>query len=43
MSDEELDDVLGTFVCEVRKVGQEDYPAKSLYEMILCMQEAISG
>lgn len=43
MSDEELDDVLETFVREVRKVGQEDYSAKSFYEMILCMQEAISG
>ena len=34
MSDEELDDVLGKFVAEVRKEGQEEYPEKTLYEMI---------
>ena len=38
MSDEELDDVLGKFVTEVRKEGQE-YPGKTLYEMICCIQE----
>ena len=38
MSDEELDDVLGKFVAEVRKEGQEEYPGKTLYEMICCIQ-----
>ena len=38
MSDEELYDVLGKFVAEVRKEGQEEYPGKTLYEMICCIQ-----
>ena len=38
MSDEELNDVLGKFVAEVRKEGQEEYPGKTLYEMIRCIQ-----
>ena len=38
MSDEELDDVLGKFVAEVRKEGQEEYPGKTLCEMICCIQ-----
>ena len=38
MSDEELDDVLGKFVSEVRKEDKEEYPGKTLYEMMCCIQ-----
>ena len=38
MSNEDLDEVLGKFVAEVRKEGQKEYPGKTLYEMICCIQ-----
>ena len=38
MSDKELDEVLGKFIAEVQKEGQEEYPGKTLYEMICCIQ-----
>ena len=38
MSNEDLDEVLGKFVAEVRKEGQKEYPGKTLYEMICCLQ-----
>ena len=38
MSSEDLDEVLGKFVAEVRKEGQKEYPGKILYEMICCIQ-----
>ena len=38
MSNEDLDEVLGKFVAEVRKEGQKEYPGKTLYEMICCVQ-----
>ena len=38
MSNEDLDEVLGTFAVEVRKKGQKEYPGKTLYEMICCIQ-----
>ena len=38
MSNEDLDEVLGKFVAEVRKEGEKEYPGKTLYEMICCIQ-----
>lgn len=38
MSNENLDEVLGKFVAEVRKEGQKEYPGKTLFEMICCIQ-----
>ena len=38
MSNEDLDEVLGKYVAEVRKEGQKKYPGKTLYEMICCIQ-----
>ena len=38
MSNEDLEEVLGKFVAEVRKEGQKKYPGKTLYEMICCIQ-----
>ena len=38
MSNEDFDEVLGKFVAEVRKKGQKEYPGKTLYEMICCIQ-----
>ena len=38
MSNEDLDEVLGKFVAEVREEGQKEYPGKTLYEMICCIQ-----
>ena len=32
------DEVLGKFAAEVRKKGQKEYPGKTLYEMICCIQ-----
>ena len=39
MSNEDLDKVLGKFVAEVRKEGQKEYPGKTMYEMICCIQD----
>ena len=41
MFDEDLDEVLGKFVAEVRKEGQKEYPRKSLYEIIANYDEMI--
>ena len=38
MSNEDLDEVMGKFVAEVRKEGEKEYPGKTLYEMICCIQ-----
>ena len=38
MSIEDLHGVLGNFVPEVRKEGQKEYPGKTLYEVICCIQ-----
>ena len=38
MSNEDLHEILGKFVAEVRKEGQKEYPGKTLYEMICCIQ-----
>ena len=38
MSNEDLDEVLGKFVAEMRKEGEKEYPRKTLYEMICCIQ-----
>jgi uncharacterized protein YggL (DUF469 family) len=38
MSDDELDEALAKFVSEVRKTDGEEYPGKTLYEMICCIQ-----
>ena len=35
---EDLHGVLGNFVAEVRKEGQKEYPGKTLYEVICCIQ-----
>ena len=40
-SNEDLDEVLGKVVAEVRKEGQKEYPGKPLYEMICFMQAYI--
>ena len=38
MSIEDLHGVLGNFVAELRKEGQKEYPGKTLYEVICCIQ-----
>ena len=37
-SDMELNDVLGKFIMKCRKKDKKNYPGKTLYEMIYCMQ-----
>ena len=38
MSDEDLDFFLGRFVAEVRKKDGQEYPGKTIYEMICSLQ-----
>ena len=38
MSDEDLDFFLGRFVAEVRKEDGQEYPGKTIYEMICSLQ-----
>ena len=38
MSDEQLDFVLARFISEVRKEDGQEYPGKTLYEMISSIQ-----
>ena len=38
MSDEDLDCFLGRFVAEVRKEAGQEYPGKTIYEMICSLQ-----
>ena len=38
MSYEDRDEVLGKFVAEVRKEGQKEYPGRTLYGLICCIQ-----
>ena len=38
MSDEDLDFFLGRFVAEVRKEDGQEYPVKTIYEMICSLQ-----
>ena len=38
MSDEQLDFVLARFIAEVRKEDGQEYPGKTLYEMIDSIQ-----
>lgn len=38
MSDDEMDEVLAKFVSEVRKADGKEYPGKTLYEMVCCIQ-----
>ena len=38
MSDEDLDCFLGRFVAEVRKEDAQEYPGKTIYEMIRSLQ-----
>ena len=38
MSDEHMVYVLTRFILEVKKKNGDDYPAKTLYELIICLQ-----
>ena len=38
MSDEDLDFLLGLFVAELRKEDGQEYPGKTIYEMIRSLQ-----
>ena len=38
MSEEDLDFFLGRFVAEVRKEDEQEYPGKTIYEMICSLQ-----
>ena len=38
MSNQDLDEVLRKLVAEVREEGQKEYPGRTLYELICCIQ-----